>query len=329
MHRIEQLVQLCRNKTVYIQTHNFPDPDAIASAFGLQQLLKVYGIDAALCYAGRIDKLSASKMLGIFHIEMYPYDSLQEKMQEDDYIICVDSQKNAGNITDFIGQEVAVIDHHPSFVKSEYLYEDIRMTGACASMVAEYFAQAGITPDCDTATALLYGIKMDTLQFSRGVTLLDISMFEFLYPLIDQEKMRNMERNNMEFNDLRAYGAAIERIRVYDTVGFSYIPFSCPDGLIATISDFILALEEVQVSIVFCCREDGIKFSVRSEIADVHAGELIHRCLKDVGSGGGHASMAGGLIPQCNLSRLGEYPEKRVIHMFLNELEDVDRSKRL
>ena len=327
MHRIEKLVELCRNKTVYIQTHNFPDPDAIASAFGLQKLLRVYGVDATLCYAGRIDKLSTAKMLQMFHIEMHPYDTLQARMRESDYIICVDSQKNAGNLTDFIGQEVAAIDHHPTFVKAEYAYEDLRITGACASIIAAYFAEAGLTPDCDTATALLYGIKMDTLQFSRGVTPLDISMFAFLHPLIDQEKMRNLERNNLEFQDLRAYSAAIEHIKVYDTVGFSYIPFACPDGLIATISDFVLSLEEVQVSVIFSCREDGIKFSVRSEIAGVHAGDLIHRTLKDYGSGGGHASMAGGLIPREHVPMLGEDPEHRIIQLFLKELESADSER--
>ena len=321
MQRIEQLAQLCRNKTVYIQTHNFPDPDAIASAFGLQKLLQHYGVESTLCYAGRIDKLSTSKMLQMFRIEMQSYDTLQGQMHPSDYIICVDSQKNAGNLMDFIGQELAVIDHHPTFVKAEYQYEDLRITGACASIIAEYFTEAGLTPDRDTATALLYGIRMDTLQFSRGVTPLDISMFAFLHPLIDQEKLKNLECNNLEFSDLRAYGAAIKHIKVYDRVGFSYIPFSCPDALIATISDFILSLEEVQVSIIFSYRADGIKFSLRSEIADIHAGELIHKTLQDLGSGGGHSGMAGGLIPSQNVPLLGEDPENRIIQLFLEALE--------
>ena len=320
MHHIAQLAELCRNKNVYIQTHNFPDPDAIASAFGLQKLLRLYNIPATLCYAGRIDKLSTAKMLSLFHIEMHPYDTLQAQMQETDCIICVDSQKNAGNLTDFIGQEMAVIDHHPTFVSAEYLYQDLRITGACASIVAEYFAEAGLTPDRNTATALLYGIKMDTLQFSRGVTPLDIAMFAFLHPLIDPDKMKNLECNNMEFHDLRAYGAAIEHIKVYDKVGFSYIPFACPDALIATISDFILSLEEVQISVIFAYRPDGIKFSVRSEIAQVHAGNLIHKALAGLGSGGGHAAMAGGLIPTEKLALLGDHPESRIIQLFLETL---------
>ena len=324
-----KLVDLCRNKIVYIQTHNFPDPDAIASAYGLQKLLLHYGISSELCYAGRIDKLSATKMLQMFGIEMHSYDRLREHMNESDYIICVDSQKNAGNVTDFIGREVASIDHHPIFVEPDYQYEDIRITGACATLIAEYFAEAGLTPDSDTATALLYGIKMDTLQFTRGVTALDISMFAFLHPLIDQTKMANLERNNMEFNDLSAYGAAIENIKVYDTAGFSFIPFSCPDALIATISDFILSLEEVKIAAVCSHRKNGIKLSVRSETPKAHAGELIREALKEVGSGGGHAGMAGGLIPQKNLELLGEYPEDRITQLFLDELDHIDRTKQL
>ena len=325
--RISQLAELCRNKTVYIQTHNFPDPDAIASAYGLQKLLLHFGISSELCYAGRIDKLSATKMLQMFGIEMHSYDRLREHMNESDYIICVDSQKNAGNVTDFIGHEVASIDHHPIFVEPDYQYEDIRITGACATLIAEYFAE--LTPDSDTATALLYGIKMDTLQFTRGVTALDISMFAFLHPLIDQTKMANLERNNMEFNDLSAYGAAIEHIKVYDTAGFSFIPFSCPDALIATISDFILSLEEVKIAVICSHRKDGIKLSVRSESSKAHAGELIREAIKEFGNGGGHAGMAGGLIPQKNLELLGEYPDERITQLFLDELDHIDRSKQL
>lgn len=321
MHRIEQLANLCRSKTVYIQTHNFPDPDAIASAFGLQKLLLHYGVEATLCYAGRIDKLSTSKMLQMFHIEMHSYDTLQAHMYPSDCIICVDSQKNTGNLTDFIGQEMAAIDHHPTFTKVDYLYADLRITGACASIIAEYFAEAGLTPDRDTATALLYGIKMDTLQFSRGVTPLDISMFAFLFPLIDPEMLKSLECNNLEFRDLRAYGAAIDHIKVFDTVGFSCIPFSCPDALIATISDFMLSLEEVQVSVIFSFRADGIKFSVRSEIDNIHAGDLVHKVLRSFGTGGDHAGMAGGLIPRQKVALLGEDPENRIIQLFLEELE--------
>ena len=260
-------------------------------------------------------------MLDTFGIEMYPYDALKEKMQETDYIICVDSQKNAGNIMDFVGAEVASIDHHPVFVKTEYLYQDIRLVGACATLIAEYFKRCGITPDRDTATAMLYGLKMDTLQFGRGVTDLDIEMFGYLNPLCDYEKLTALERNNMEYTDLRAYGEAIESIDLFDKVGFSFISFSCPDALIGILSDFILSLQEVEIAVVSSVRGDGIKLSVRSENKGVHAGELIRAALEGVGDGGGHAAMAGGLIRKENVDLLGPSPEVKIHELFLNVLD--------
>ncbi|MDE7403741.1 MAG: DHH family phosphoesterase [Lachnospiraceae bacterium] len=318
-----ELVKLCQGHRVYIQTHNFPDPDAISSAYGLKKLLEVYDVESKLCYDGRIDKLSASKLLDAFQMQIYPYADLLKEMKEDDYIICVDTQKHGGNVTDFVGDEVACIDHHPTFVPMEYRYQDIRITGACATLIAEYYAKMGHEPDQDTATALLYGIKMDTLQFSRGVTELDIEMFRFLFPFCDHEKLARLERNNMEFDDLRAYGAAIESIELYDKTGFSCIPFSCPDALIAILADFILALVEVEVAVVFSYREDGIKLSVRSEDPKVHAGNLLHQALLDLGNGGGHAAMAGGFIRQDKVAGLGNYPRDAIRNLFLKAMESL------
>ena len=50
MTKLDELVTQINREHVYIQTHNFPDPDAIASAFGLQELLKLRGIHATICY---------------------------------------------------------------------------------------------------------------------------------------------------------------------------------------------------------------------------------------------------------------------------------------
>lgn len=327
MSNFNHLVELCHGKHIYIQTHNFPDPDAIASVFGLQRLLSLYSISSTLCYDGRIDKLSASKMLKAFQIEMFPYEQLRPTMTEEDYVICVDAQKHSGNITDFVGDEVACIDHHPTFVPMKYHYQDIRLTGACATLIAQYYQQISCKPDKYTATALLYGLKMDTLQFTRGVTDLDIEMFAFLFPLCDKKTLVRLERNNMEFSDLKAYGAAIENIELYDKVGLSYLSFPCPDSLIATISDFILGLQEVEIAVVFSYREDGVKFSVRSETPAIHAGHLVRDALHGYGDGGGHATMAGGMIPQKNIPLLGRYPRDVIRDAFLQVLTENGQRK--
>ncbi len=317
MADVRQLITLCANKRVYIQTHNFPDPDAIGAAFGLQCLLRSYGVASKICYDGRIDKLSTAKMLDMLGIEMASGEALAAELREEDCIICVDSQKNGGNITDFPGDEIAAIDHHPTYVDVPYRYADIRSVGACATIIALYFRDRGLTPDTAAATAMLYGIKMDTLNFTRGVTEDDITAFAFLLPLVDTGIMAQLEHSQIEFRDLKAYGAAIENIRVFGYYGFSRIPFSCPDAMIAVLSDFILSLVEVQVSVIYCLRKDGMKFSVRSEREDIDAGELVRHALEGIGNGGGHPTMAGGLIPAANLPLMGNFPDDFLRDRFL------------
>ena len=315
------LVEICKGHTVYIQTHNFPDADALSSAYGLQKLLEKFDIASTLCSKGDIDRVSTFKMLDFFEIEMKEYNSIKENLKEDDYIICVDSQKNAGNIIDMLGEEIACIDHHPTFVEVDYLYKEVEITGACASLIARHYKELNISPDENVATALLYGIKMDTLQFTRGVTLLDIQMFGYLFPYINQEKLRSLEINNIEFNDLKSYGYAIHNIEVFGTVGFAEIPFHCPDGLMGIISDFILALEEVEVAVIFSHRDGGLKFSVRSELPEVNAGILVKTALEGLGSGGGHATMAGGFVPKDNVALLNLPIEGTIQSRFMETID--------
>lgn len=320
---IQKLFDLCKERKVWIQTHNFPDPDAIASAYALQELLAHYGIVSSLCHDGEIDKLSSVKMLKLLGAELSPYREISGKMQESDMIILVDCQKNSGNTTDLIGDEVAVIDHHPTFVKVEYQYEDLRITGACASIIAEYFKDLGVEPSAKAATALLYGMRMDTLQFSRGVTGFDIDMYSYLFRYVDQKLLKELESNNMEYNDLHGYGVAIDNVRTFGMVGFSCLDFECPDALVAILSDFLLSLAEVEVVVLYAKRKGGYKFSIRSERADVHAGDLANQALSEWGNGGGHAGMAGGFVANDKLPVQEEYFYDAVQSRFIQTIKEM------
>lgn len=315
-----QLVELLRGHRTYIQTHNFPDPDAIASAFGLQHFLNYHGINADICYDGKIERLSTRKMFDTFQIDILSKEDLDD-MKKEDYIVTVDSQKYNANLTDFIGDEVACIDHHPTVIACEYAYKDVRRVGACATMIAEYFYLTNTPMSRDVAAALAYGIKMDTDDFVRGTTKLDVDMFAYIYPMADVEELKSMYVNVMEFSDLKAYGAAIDNIHIYDDVGFASIPFDCPDALIAIISDFILSLDVVNISVIYAIRSDGIKFSVRSALNHVDAGRVVAKALADYGNGGGHPAMAGGFIPKKNMEKLEPDRDYKLEMLFLEQIK--------
>ena len=291
----QELTDLLKGHKTYIQMHNFPDPDALGSAYGLQCFLKKHGIETHICYDGRINTLSAMRMVEAFGIEATQADELDD-MKEEDYIVLVDGQKYNSNFTDLPGDEVACIDHHPTFIECEYLYSDIRVAGSCSTIITEYYVKSNTPIDEKAASALMFGLRMDTASLTRGVTQLDINMFSYLYEHSNNETIMQLYINTMQISDLKAYGAAIENVEFIDGTCFAYIPFECNDALIAMISDFILSLNEVTVCVVYAIRGDGYKMSVRSLLKDVHAGKLISDALAGIGSGGGHAAMAGGVI---------------------------------
>ncbi len=299
-----ELPEILAGSRTFIQTHDFPDPDAIAAAYGLQSLLKTCGIETQLCYRGAIERASMEHLIKAYDIRLLEQGQIPD-MNESDKIVLVDGQKFNANMMDLPGDEVACIDHHPTFAACTYQYKDIRQVGACSSIIAEYFMRDGLTPDTEATTILPYGLPVDTDNMTRGVTELDLEIFSFLYRLADHNMLDRLAAKSLEFSDLKAFGTAIENIRVFGRAGFAGIPFSCPDPLIAQVADFILSLAEVDVAVIHSRRPDGIKFSARSTPSAVHCGNMLAEVLADVGSGGGHARMAGGFVPAGRLNRLG------------------------
>lgn len=322
MTRLEQLISNIKREHVYIQTHNFPDPDAIASAFGLQELLKYRGIDATICYKGKIERYSTEKMCQLFSIEIINIEDIADSLSDKDEVILVDAQKGNSNIMDMTGDEVICIDHHPTFEQQTYRFADIRPEiGACASIIAQYFVENEIPMDSRIATALSFGIRMDTKNLSRGVAKLDMEMLYHMFELCDQNVIHNLENSNLYFEDLMAYSKAIYSIQVYDNVSFADTGRDCPEGLIASVSDFMLALVEVTFSIVYSRKSDGIKLSVRSEGSKLDAGKIIRQALEGIGNGGGHAEMAGGFVPFAGDDEEADLMIKNIQERFLNVIK--------
>ena len=104
-----------------------------------------------------------------------------------------------------------------------------------------------------------------------------------------------LENSNLCFEDLVAYSKAISSIEVYDNISFADTGEDCP--VIANISDFMLALKEVSFSVVYSREgKGGVQLSVRSEKPSLDAGKIVSKALAGLGSGGGHAEMAGGFV---------------------------------
>lgn len=321
MTKLDTMMEAIHNSHVYIQTHNFPDPDAIASAYGLQQLLASRGIASTICYKGKIERYNTSHIIQALDIELVNIEELHDMISEEDEVLLVDAQKLNANIIDIAGEEIVCIDHHPTVKKVSYRFCDIRPEiGACASIIAEYFFENNITIDKKTATVLTFGIRSDTNKLSRGVSKLDLEMMYRLFSNCDHSLINHLENAELCLNDLRSYSKAIQSIRVFERISFAYAGKNCPEALVSCISDFMLALVEVNFSIVYSQKRDGFKFSVRSE-SGADAGKITAAALEGIGSGGGHDSMAGGFAPFVGTEQEGKLFIENILERFIEEIE--------
>ncbi len=302
-NRLDILCELLRQAPdeVFLQPHNVPDPDAIASALGLQYLLAQRGIESVIVYDREIEKANSLKMLEVFKGELVRAADAHT-LGEEDWAVLVDVQKGGSNITDLDTDEVAVIDHHEYLGNKGYRFEDVRpWAGSCAAIIADYAFENGIDLPPRIATALLYGIFMDTDNLTRGAASLDIEMFYRLYGFCDISLINELRGNEISLTDLNLYADAFKTVEIYDEIGFLKLT-SVNDSLLGAASDIVVSVAGVNVVVAYSTRPQGIKLSTRSISGAVKANDLVRAIVEGCGFGGGHNHMAGGFIPKENLN---------------------------
>ncbi len=294
----ELLETIDPSRPLFIQTHDFPDHDAVASAFSLQVLLKAHNMESHLVYEGKI--LRDSVMHMIEHLSIPLLHASTFGLSENDQIIIVDGCKGNSNVTDLIGEEIAVIDHHSSPMLEKVPYMDVRPDyGSCSTIIATYFKELGVKIPSQVATAMMIGINIDTLHLTRSVTAKDIQIYAELHVIADNSFVTRLVTNDISLQDLPEFDFLIKHIRLHNRLAFCYFPNGCSRNLLAILSAFMITLQEIDITVTCAKNEDQIDVSVKSLSDDVSALHLILLALKGIGRGGGHPDMAGGSITRC------------------------------
>jgi nanoRNase/pAp phosphatase (c-di-AMP/oligoRNAs hydrolase) len=304
---------------VFIQPHNVPDPDAIASSLGLYYLLSQRGIKKlAIVYDQEIEKANSLRMLEMFNVPVVKA-AAAHTLGKEDWAVLVDAQKGNANITDLPTEEIAAIDHHEYKGNMGYRFEDIRPdVGSCSAIIADWFFENNIEPPKVIATALLYGILMDTDNLTRGTSNFDINIFSRLYSLSDINMIVDLKRNDISIKDLDLYAEAFKTVEIYEELAFLCLK-NVNDSLLGAASDIVVSVNGINIVVAFVVREKGVKLSVRSVSKKIKANDLVRFIVEGCGVGGGHDNMAGGFIPKENLSAhkvLDTFIKHRAIEFF-------------
>jgi nanoRNase/pAp phosphatase (c-di-AMP/oligoRNAs hydrolase) len=299
-HRVRNLQRLLRDLDgrLAVVMHDNPDPDAIASAVALVGIAEAAGCPADACYSGDIAHQENRALVNLLEYDLVKFGD-DPDLQPYAGIALVDHSRPGVN--DHLPPDTpidVVIDHHPPRQPVEARFVDLRSdAGATSTLLTDYLRRLNVEPDEAVATGLLYGIRVDTREFSREVSVDDYEAAAFLLPYVDSATLERVESPSISPETLDTLGRAIRNREVRGSVLTTCVgPLRDRDAL-AQAADQLLDLEGVNTSLVYGYDDGVIYASARARGAQLDVGETLRDAFGQIGSAGGHADMAGAQVP--------------------------------
>jgi nanoRNase/pAp phosphatase (c-di-AMP/oligoRNAs hydrolase) len=286
--------------------HDNPDPDAIASAVALCRIAEIVGVEATPCYFGEISHQENRAFVNLLDLDLRNFDPDEElDLSEFAGIALVDHSRPGVNDQLPAETEVdIVVDHHPPKEPVEAGFADLqRDVGATSTLLAGHIQRLGLDLSEVVATGLMYGIRVDTKDFSREVSTADFEAASYLLPHADTGILDRVESPSVSADTFEVLARAIRNWRMEGEVLATCVGSLSDRDALAQAADQLLDMEGVTTTLVYGFINRTIYVSARARGTDIDLGETMRDAFDQIGSAGGHADMAGAQIP---LGLLGE-----------------------
>jgi len=287
---------------VSIFIHNNPDPDAIASAMAFEKICESMGLESTTYYGGLIGHPENEVFLENtgFKMKNIEEDEVDEIINNSGIIVFLDFAE--ASINNIVPEEVLpdiIIDHHYTNRNiNKGQYSEIRTDiGATSTILTRHLQNLNVKIDPLLASALLYGIKVDTNDYTKNISTSDFKVISYLTALADKELLDIFESPPMKSETLSALGRAINNRDFDSGVLTAFAGFITYKDDIPQIAEILMSERDVMSVLVFGILEEKIHMSARSKDLKINIGKKMKESFSDIGSAGGHRHSAGGEVP--------------------------------
>lgn len=325
---LAELMESHRGERHIVVLHDYPDPDAIASAYTQQLIAARFGIETSILHTGRISHRQNVALVKILGIELRIFEEDMDLSTYDGSVFVDHQGATVPAVVDALEAAgvpvLVVVDHHEPQNRLEPEFGDIRQAGATSTIYADYLQDGVLEMDSArrehvlAATAMMHGILSDTGGFVRAGSD-DFRAAAFLARFRDAEILEQImtQARSKHAMDIiqRALGNRVTQEN-YSIAGIGYLRAEDRDA-IPQAADFLLTEENVHTAIVYGIVKDErqverVVGSLRTAKFTLDPDEFIKEVLgKSVEGqyfGGGRDSAGGFSIPIGFLS--GDYGEK-------------------
>jgi nanoRNase/pAp phosphatase (c-di-AMP/oligoRNAs hydrolase) len=281
-------------KGLAIRIHRSPDPDSIASATALKAIAESRGIEADIIYEGEIGRQENRAFVNLLGIELVSADDVD--MDDYDTIAVVDHAKG-GEPTDDEAVDI-IVDHYEQEHDHDVAFSDIRPNvSSTSTIMTKYIQELDLTIEQEVATALLYGIRAETLDFKRDTTPADLTAAAYLYPFADHDTLEQVESPSMSAETLDVLAEAIRNREVEGSHLVSNAGFVYDRDALSQAAQHLLNLEGITTTAVFAIADDVIYLAARSKDIRMDIGRILEDAFEEIGESKGHSTEASVEIP--------------------------------
>lgn len=300
-----------------------PDPDSLAAAVALRKLARTLAnLQVSIACGGTVGRGENRALVKYLGLNLRNCSDIDYSKY--DLVAMVDTQPSAGNnsLPEGILPDI-VVDHHPIRRQTRTVeFTDIRSGyGATSTILVEYLIEAGITPDTQMATALLYGIRSDTQDLGREASRYDIEAIEFLYPYANNRMLGVIQRGKVPRVYYQMLANALCNARVQGPAIITELGEIDNPDMIAEVADLLLRNDETSWTMCTGLWNGKLLISIRTSEESNLAEKVIRHMVARRGTGGGHLTYAGGQIPLDGRTKTErERLERDIQHKFLEAI---------
>jgi len=316
--------------TLLLLLYGSPDPDSIASAMALQELLaRTRGLSRSVIAS---TELLSRQQNYDFIFSMRINIQLISNVDLASYrlIALVDAQPSfLGGLLSFLQPHI-VFDHHPRNGDWHAPVEDIRPGyGALSSVMTEYLLCAGVKIPRLLHTALLYGIKTDTDNFDRDTIAEDISAYTYHMKYANMQLIRRIELNQTPSRYLKYFDYAFHHVNNFRGRCVCFLGTVESPDVCVQVADFYLHLIGTYYVVVAGIVKDRLIITFRGDGYKQDCGALAQKSFGLYGNGGGHRSAARMEIPLTVLKQHlnTDLSQQKVDQFLIENLQNAQKTK--
>ncbi len=296
---VKKLLELAQpDDSLLVLMHGSPDPDAIASAMALREiLLRTKGLSKwAFAATEPIRRQQNRELAQAMRLNIRLLNQIDAGAYR--LVALVDAQPS------FFGDSLParepdiVMDHHPREGGWQAELADIRPSyGALSTILTEYLLAARVRIPRNLHTALLYGIKTDTDNFDRETIAEDIRAYTYHSRHANLRLIRRIELNQTPRSYLKYFDHAFHSMTHFRGRRVGFLGYVESPDVCVQVADFYLHVIGTSYVVVAGIVNDRLVIIFRGDGYRQDCGAMAQQACGRIGQGGGHRSAARVEIP--------------------------------